>query len=241
MWDENPALAYDLMTDDCVQWSAQLSGLDAVVGPDQQERFVTAYRARQINLFRPRLLVDGGDQFAYLWDATSRDGTVRTGADVNVLRDARIEANWTSVAQWRADAPDFDVTTDDPTDAAHIEQLCHSWTQLWDNPSAELADLLTDDVTVFFGTRDATATDLRGPSALVDHIERLRATDPSFTVSAHRRPVIDAARGRAALLRTTTCRTPDGAVSVGGIDVLTIRDGRIAQAWSLPGVRPFRY
>jgi hypothetical protein len=54
-------------------------------------------------------------------------------------------------------------------------------------------------------------------------------------------PVIDAARGRAALLRTTTCHTPNDSVNVGGIDVLTIRDGRIAQAWSLQEIRPFRY
>lgn len=61
--------------------------------PDQQERFVTAYRAQQINLFRPRLLVDGGDRFAYLWEVTSPEGTVRTGADVNVLRGAPVKAN----------------------------------------------------------------------------------------------------------------------------------------------------
>lgn len=73
---------------------------------------------------------------------------------------------------------------------------------------------------------------------LVDPVDWPVATKLLQPVHA---PVIDAARGHAALLQTTTCRTPNGAVNVGGIDVLTIRDGRIAQAWSLQGIRPFRY
>jgi hypothetical protein len=72
---------------DCRQWSGQTTGLDTVAGPDDQVRFVTGYRAQHINLFRPRLLVDAGDQMAYLWDVTLPDGTVWTGADANLVRD----------------------------------------------------------------------------------------------------------------------------------------------------------
>ena len=33
MWNEDPSLAHELMTDDCVQWSDHGVGLDSVVGP----------------------------------------------------------------------------------------------------------------------------------------------------------------------------------------------------------------
>ncbi|MFD7078883.1 hypothetical protein [Streptomyces sp. NPDC059918] len=108
------------MSDDCVQWSDHGAGLDAVVGPEQQERFVTPYRARHGNLFGPRLL---------------------------------------------------------------------------DEPPA---------------------------------------------VTIHRQPVVDPVRGRAALLRTAET-SADGGVPVGGVDLLTVRSGRIARAWPLTGTRPFRY
>ncbi|TWP51764.1 hypothetical protein FKR81_12935 [Lentzea tibetensis] len=51
MWNEDPSLAHELMTGSCVQWSNRVESLDAVVGPDQQERFVTDYRARHVNVF----------------------------------------------------------------------------------------------------------------------------------------------------------------------------------------------
>jgi hypothetical protein len=33
----------------------------------------------------------------------------------------------------------------------------------------------------------------------------------------------------------------DGHAEAGGIDVLVLRDGRIAQVWSIESTRPFRY
>ena len=76
MWNEAPELAHDLMTDDAVQWSGQGAGLDPVVGPEQQVRFLRAYRARHHPHFTPGLFVDGGDRFAYLWDLATPDGTI---------------------------------------------------------------------------------------------------------------------------------------------------------------------
>ncbi|MFC9337343.1 hypothetical protein ACFT0G_29000 [Streptomyces sp. NPDC057020] len=101
-WNEDPSLAHDLMSDDCVQWSDRVADLDSVVGPDDQERFVTAYRARHVNIFSPRVLVDAGDRFAYLWDVEKADGRTLTGIDVSILTDDRIQEDWTFVAQGAA-------------------------------------------------------------------------------------------------------------------------------------------
>jgi hypothetical protein len=223
MWDTDPALAHKLMTDDCVQWSAQTPGLDTIVGPDQQEQFVTAYRTKHVNLFRPWLLIDGTTSFAYLWDVTSPDGTVRTGVDVNVLRGDLVAENWTCVAD-RHDSPGPDDTLAETTDADILADVCRRWVALWRGQTDTLTDLVTDDVSVFIsGTGN-----LNGRGALAAH------TTPNSAATAHRTPVIDAARGRAALLRTTGTNT-------GSIDVLQLRGGRIAHAWSLPGVRAFSY
>ena len=109
MWSENPSLAYELMTDSCLQWSAQTPGLDGVIGPRQAVDMMTAYRAEHINVFRPRVLVDGGDRFAYSWDVTGPDGTVRSGMDFNILQGGRVERNWTFVGDvctdWAAAEP----------------------------------------------------------------------------------------------------------------------------------------
>jgi hypothetical protein len=191
MWNEDRALAHELMTDGCVQWSGQTAGLDTVIGPQQQEQFIARYRAQHINVFVPRVLVDGGARFGYLWDVTLPDGTVLTGADVNILRENKIDENWTFVGERHCDRR----------------------------------------------AKAAQADDVRGPSALARHVENRRTTEAPLVVTAHREPVIDVARGRAALLRTDRA----GSSETGGLDLLTVRDGRIAQAWSLKGSRPFRY
>lgn len=62
------------------------------------------------------------------------------------------------------------------------------------------------------------------------------AGDRGYVV--HRRPVLDPANGRAALLRTSS--VDDGA-PVGGVDMLTVRHGRVESFWSITGTRMFRY
>ncbi|WP_328940365.1 nuclear transport factor 2 family protein [Streptomyces sp. NBC_00250] len=237
MWNEDPSLAYDLMSDDCVQWSNHVDSLDSVVGPDEQERFVAGYRARHVNIFSPRVLVDAGDRFAYLWDVRKADGQVLTGIDVNILKDDRIRENWTFVAERLCEQSDPEPQAAGRSDAATIEDLCHRWVQLR-NGRAELAtDVVTGDFTLFSGA--GPGGDAHGPSELADLIERQAETDDPPTITFHRQPVVDPTRGYVALLWTAETRA-DGA-SVGGVDLLTVRSDRCARAWSLTGTRPFRY
>ncbi|MFC0435457.1 hypothetical protein [Kutzneria buriramensis] len=221
------------MTDGCVQWSNRKEGLDTVVGPDEQERFVTDYRARHVNLFTPRVLVDAGDQFAYLWDVRTPEGQVRTGLDVNVLSDDRIHENWTFVGERHCDQPDPEPAAAGLTDPDAIERLARCWVQLR-NGQAELAqELVTSDFALFYG--ESSAGDVNGQAELAALVEKKAAP----AIAIHRHPVIDLARGSVAFLWTAEA-TEDG-VAVGGVDLLTAREGRIARAWSLTGIRAFRY
>ena len=126
MWNEDSSLAHDLMTDDCVQWWGSGPDLDTVVGPVQQETFVTAAREKTGNVFVPRLYVIDGDTYAYLWDVTSREGTVMSGIDVNVLQGNRIQENWTFVGPHR-DAPD--PAPGDTLDRDTTAELAHTWAE----------------------------------------------------------------------------------------------------------------
>ncbi|MFB7407376.1 hypothetical protein ACFCZ2_09390 [Streptomyces sp. NPDC056202] len=237
MWNEDPSLAHGLMSDDCVQWSDRVADLDSVVGPDDQERFVTAYRARHVNIFSPRVLVDAGNRFAYLWDVEKADGRTLTGIDVNIVKDDRIQENWTFVAQRRYEQEDPEPHTTDRTDLATLQNLCRDWVQLRNGRAELAAGLATDDFRLFSGT--TPADDAHGPTELAALIERQAATNDPPAVALHRQPVIDTIRGHLALLWTARTRTHGS--SVGGVDLLTTRSGRITHAWSLTGTRPFRY
>lgn len=229
MWDEDPSLAYDLMSEDCVQWSGAGEGLDTVVGPADQERFVTAYRAKHINVFSPRVLVDAGDRFAYLWDVRTPEGRVQTGLDVNILKDDRVNENWTFVSTRHCDLPDPASEVSTPT---VIESLCDRWVRLRNGSTELAADLVTSDFALFSG--ESAAGDANGPAELAAPVSG--QTKATFVM--HRQPVVDPERGSVVFLWTRT--TPDG-VAVGGVDLLSVRDGRFARACSFAGVRPFRY
>jgi hypothetical protein len=230
MWSEDPALAHELMTDTCVQWSGQTAGLDAVTGPSEQERFVTSYRAQHVNVFAPRALVDAGRQFAYLWDVTRPDGSILTGADVNVLRGDRIDQNWTFVSDRHDDRPD---PAPQPASEATLHDLARRWIAPAEGEHA--ANIVSADFDVFATGLEPDGG--RGPAALSRYLGWRRAGAGSTAVTLHREPVVDAGRGRIALLRTDRA----GADASGGVDVLAVQDGRIAKAWSLSGTRPFRY
>jgi hypothetical protein len=237
MWNEDPALAHEVMTDHCRQWSAQTPGLDTVVGPEEQETFATTYRAQHVNLFRPRLLADGEDQFAYLWDVTLPDGTVWTGADANIVQDGRVDLNWTFVCQQHDDGPDVGAEL---TDATTLDRLCREWILLCNGEIDTVTDIVTDDVRVFVGVGER-ATELRGVPALTTHLEQQRAAVPLTTGTVHRRPITDPTRGRAAILWTAHSGTGDDDVEAGGIVLLNVDHGRISHAWLLPGARKFIY
>jgi hypothetical protein len=240
MWNENPALAHDVMTDDCRQWSGQAVGLDTVVGPDDQVRFVTGYRAQHVNVFRPRVFVDAGDQMAYLWDVTLPDGTVWTGADANLVRDGRVSRNWTFVSNAHCDGPDPGPASAQPTHATTLDDLCQAWISLWNTSNDEISDIVTGDVATFIWAED-TATDIRDAPALADHLTKQQQGAAPGTRAIHRRPAVDPVRGRAALLWTSRTGTGSADARVGGIDILNVRDGRVSHAWSLTGRRDFHY
>jgi hypothetical protein len=216
MWNEDPSLAHDLMSDECVQWSDHTPGLDTVVGPSEQERFITTYRARHINAFTPRALFDAGDRFAYLWDVRTPDGRVLTGADFNILAGGRIHENWTFVGERRCDWPAGSAA--EPVEASVIDGLCDRWVRFRNGESKLAGEVVTDDFAQFSGTGSGD----------------LATTD----IAVHRRPVVDLAHGRVAFLWSAQSGAKG---TVGGVDFLTVRDGRFAQAWTLTGVRAFRY
>ncbi|QMU79839.1 hypothetical protein GXW83_33210 [Streptacidiphilus sp. PB12-B1b] len=232
MWDEDPSLAHDLMTDTCVQWSDRLTSLDSAVGAQEQERCAARYRVERANAFTPRVLADGGDRFAYLWDVRAPDGTVRSGMDVNVLRGDLVDENWTFVAERRCERPDSAAEGFGPADPTLIEDLLHRWLRLRNGEASSAGDLVTGDFTLFSGA--GPDGDAAGPDGLAGLASRWSGG----AVAVHRSPVVDPARGRVAFLWTST--GPDGDV-VGGADLLTVRDGRLAQGWSMTGIRPFRY
>jgi hypothetical protein len=231
MWTEDPALAHQLMTDECLQWSNRMTGLDAVVGPAEQERFVTAYRARQVNVFTPRVLADAGDRFTYLWGIRTPDGEVKTGLDFNVMRGDRVHENWTFVATRHCDQPDPEPVA--ATDRAELAELGQRWARLRNGRAEPAQDVVTSDFALFAG--EGAAGDATGPAELAALVERRAA--PAFT--RHRELVVDVARGTVAFLWTAAPET-DG-VAVGGVDLLRTRAGRVARAWTLTGTRAFRY
>jgi hypothetical protein len=207
MWNEDPALAHELMSPACVQWSGQTPGLDSVVGPAEQVRFLEGYRARHVNTFRPRVLADGGDHFAYLWDVDKAGGQKVTGFDVNILHDGRIAENWTFVGEWRDTAPDPAYTGGDD-----LDKVLDGWLR-W------RAGDPVDVVAAGFGYFSGAAGPLARPEPAV--------------LTPHREPILDPGRGTIAFLWTG----PAG----GGADLLSVRDGRVARAWSLTATRSFRY
>lgn len=125
MWNEDAGLAHEVLTADGRQWSGKLPGLDAVVGPGPTEKVVASYQRDVGNRFAVRtLVVDGDRALAYSWDVTRRDGTVLTGADVNVLRDGRVAENWTIPAAVRDDRAD--LTGAGTASRADLVALCRA-------------------------------------------------------------------------------------------------------------------
>lgn len=230
MWSEDPALAHEVMTDTCTQWSGQTTALDGVVGPSQQEAFVTAYRAQHVNVFHPRALADAGDRFAYLWDVTRPDGSVGTGLDLNVVRGGLIEENWTFVTPQRLPGPDPEpANTAQPTEV--LEDVAARWVQVLDGRIELVPELVSDDFRLLTGGDTATGAGPRGPGVLTGRGD-LRRDRRAPVVTVHRDPVIDSRRGRVALLRTTTSGL--GGAPVRGVDLLAVDAGRVTHAWSLP-------
>lgn len=234
MWNDDPALAHDLLTPDGRQWSGATGGLDDVVGPAAAQLFIERYRRERGTRFTARtLVVDEPDRISCTWDATLRDGTVRTGADMFVLRDGLVAENWTLIGAGRAAGPD--AAGSGASSRTEIAALAAGWRSAWNGTTGGLADIVTADAAIWLG---ADGADLRGPAELTAHIARVRAARPAIGCTPHRAAAVDVERQTVALTWTAAGAGHDG---VGGIDVLVLRDGRIAQVWSIVGDRPFRY
>ena len=234
MWSEDPQLAHQVLAPEGRQWSGQTSALDAVVGPEQQVEFVTAYRAEHVNLFTPRVLVDGGDRFAYLWDVRLPDGTVHTGTDVNVVRVGLVAENWTFVAPRRCELPDPEVLGDESLDEDALTGLAHRWVLAWKGAVEQVDALVTDDFLAWSGA-SAVAQEGTGSDVLVARVVRESDRHQTRDVVVHREPVVDVARQRVALLWTAT----EDEAEVGGVDLLALQGGRVARSWTLRGGRAF--
>ncbi|MGI5130255.1 nuclear transport factor 2 family protein [Pseudonocardia sp. CA-107938] len=237
MWSDDAALAHDLIAPDGRQWAGTRAGLDDVVGPGATQQFVAAYQQERGIRFAPRtLVIDGADRLAYTWDATLRDGTVLTGADVCVLRDGLVADNWTIVGERRAPTPD--IAGAGGATRADLAAAVAGWTPLWNGDTSRPADVVTPDASIWLARNPDGADEVRGPEAMAAYAQRFRSTRTGLTLVPHREPVLDVARGTAALLWQGVV---DGRAVAGGIDVLAVRDGRVAHAWTFVSTRPMRY
>jgi hypothetical protein len=137
MWNDDPALAHDLLTAEGRQWSSTTSSLDDVVGPAATQRFIERYRRERGTRFTPRtLVVDGPDRVSCTWDATLRGGTVRTGADMFVLRNGLVAQNWTLVGAERAPGPG--PAGSGSCSRAQIAALAAGWRSVWNGTTDDL-------------------------------------------------------------------------------------------------------
>ncbi len=240
MWTEDPALAHQVLAADGRQWSGQTAALDAVVGPEQQVEFVSAYRAQHENVFTARVLADGGDRFAYLWDVRLPDGTVHTGLDVNVVRDGLVVENWTFVAPRRCVLADPDEASDATLDVAGLGALAARWVEVWGGAVEQAAGLTTQDYLGWSGASEVEQEGT-GPEVLAARVEQERTRRESGTVTSHREPVVDTARQRVAMLWIAVEDHGGTRTEVGGVDLLVVRDGRVSRSWTLRGTRAFAY
>jgi hypothetical protein len=227
-WNDDPALAHDLVTDDARMWGGHSDMLDGVVGPDAFVAAITAYHEGHGTRFTPRtLVVDGPDRLATTWDATLPDGTRLTGVDVSALRDGRVAVNWMVPGGQHAPLPD--VPGSGRASRDEIAGLCTAWTSLWNGEADRAAAILVEDVAVWFGAADPVADRATFTAFVQEH----RADRPGLRFALQGEPVVDVERQTAAMLWTAT---RDGR-ELGGIDVVALRDGQIAAVWSVTGAR----
>lgn len=229
MWNDDPALARSLVTDDARVWFGGAQNPD-LHGVEDFETFVERYRTEKAVRFTPLTVAydDGGDRFAYTWQARFPDGRERGGIDFYTLRDGRIAENWSVVGGRPMALPVRQSTVDD----AAIAEACADWTRLW-NGEIEAQRLVAPGFELWFGALDP----ITGSDAFAAFIERHRAERPGLRYVTHRRPVIDTERQLAGLTWTAAL----GERVVGGIDMLRFVDGTLMQVWSVTGDKGFSF
>jgi hypothetical protein len=231
MWNDQPALAHDLLTDDARLWSGKVDVFDPITGPAAFADYLAAYQRDRRIRFTTRAVVADRDRLATTWDAALPDGSVRSGADVHLLRDGRVARHWTITGD--AAAPATEPHGTGAATRAEIVALCDAWLPLWNGDVDLAGDLLTDDFRIWF----STGRDVRGRAAFADFVRNHRSTRPGLVFAMHGDPVVDVDRQTAAYTWTATL---DGR-ELGGIDVFAVRDGRFAQVWSWTGTRPLTF
>jgi SnoaL-like domain len=240
LWNEDPSLARQLATGDFRMWLGATANADVLRWPAAAERFIAAYRARQSVRFTPRVVLgdDGGQRFAYTWDAELADGTVLTGADAYTLRDGRISENWSLTGEHQSVLQPGEPTAGPGATAAELERVCQTWFPMWNGQPELAAGLVTPGFRIWFGLA-AADDDVTGPDGLADYVTRHRARCAGLAFARHRDLIIDTGRQRAAF--TWTATLPGAPEPVGGLDVLQFAGGRIDRAWSWTGKHAFTF
>lgn len=229
-WNDEPAAARDVLTDDARMWHGLSDMFDAAVGPDAFVAGITGYHEGHGTRFTLRtLVVDGPGRLATTWDATMPDGTTLSGVDLSAVRDGRIAANWMVPSPALRHAPQPDVVGSGSASRAEIADLCRAWTAVWNGATERAGEVVVDDLAVWFGDAEPTA----GRDAFTGFVQQVRTSLPGIRYALVGEPVCDAERQTAAMLWTAT---HDGH-ELGGVDVAALRDGRFAAVWSVTGKR----
>jgi SnoaL-like protein len=243
MWNDEPALAHVLAGEGFRMWFGGSAAGDGVRGPAELETFVAEYRRAHGIRFVPRVDFCGSGRAGFTWDAHFPDGSVLGGSDVFALRAGRVVENWSIVGERPHGLPAAPAAGS-RLDADGLLALCAGWTSMW-NGEVELARRLVGaDCRIWFGARPAGGDDLVGPDDLIDYVLRHRAGRPELRFAAHREPILDVERQRAAFTWTATRPVPgaEGPPRVlGGMEVFQVVDGRVGRIWSLIGGRAFQF
>lgn len=110
-----------------------------------------------------------------------------------------------------------------------MTDIANTWCHMWNDDPSLVESVATDDIRVWFG--GAGSPDVVGAAALAGFVPRFRAErGVRFT------PLTVATDGER-LAYTWQARFPDGS-DHGGIDFYTVRDGRVAENWSVLTGRP---
>ncbi|CAN5697491.1 hypothetical protein BH11ACT8_BH11ACT8_35190 [soil metagenome] len=116
--------------------------------------------------------------------------------------------------------------------------LIRAWLPLWNGATHLARDLVSDDFTIWLAGAETWDT-LTGPDEFAAAIDVFRADRPDLVFAGHDAPLVDGERGA---LTWTATRSVDGAQRVlGGLDVFSVRDGRIHRVWSITGARAFTF
>ena len=124
-----------------------------------------------------------------------------------------------------------DVSTPRPQMIA----LWDAWTEMWNGATALAEKIATPGFRVHFGTVIPEADAIRGPRDLAAFIDGFRAGYESLVYRTDIGPIVD---GGLLSCRWVADFTKKGETRrTGGIDILRVEDGIIAEVWSLTGVR----